>query len=78
MPWQECRKMDERMRFVARLLDGEKMATKRDRGVSRAASSTPDLPKIADDAADRFKRSPQNCQRCRAALAQRPYTDSAC
>jgi len=26
MPWQECRKMDERMRFVARLLDGEKMA----------------------------------------------------
>jgi putative transposase len=26
MPWQECSKMDERMRFVARLLDGEKMA----------------------------------------------------
>jgi transposase len=26
MPWQECRKVDERMRFVARLLDGEKMA----------------------------------------------------
>src|SRR6202034_4812611 len=26
MPWQECRKMDERLRFVARLLDGEKMA----------------------------------------------------
>src|ERR1700676_4583082 len=26
MPWQECRKVDERLRFVARLLDGEKMA----------------------------------------------------
>jgi len=26
MPWQECCKMDERLRFVARLLDGEKMA----------------------------------------------------
>lgn len=26
MPWQECRKMDERLRFVARLLEGEKMA----------------------------------------------------
>jgi putative transposase len=26
MPWQECSKMDERVRFVARLLEGEKMA----------------------------------------------------
>jgi len=26
MPWQECYKMDERLRFVARVLDGEKMA----------------------------------------------------
>ena len=26
MPWQECYKMDERLRFVARLLDGERMA----------------------------------------------------
>jgi len=26
VPWRECYKMDERMRFVARLLDGEKMA----------------------------------------------------
>src|SRR6201999_373465 len=26
MPWQECSKMDERLRFVARLLQGEKMA----------------------------------------------------
>jgi putative transposase len=26
MPWQECRKVDERLRIVARLLDGEKMA----------------------------------------------------
>ena len=26
MPWQECSKMDERLRFVARVLEGEKMA----------------------------------------------------
>jgi putative transposase len=26
MPWKECHPMDERMRFVARLLEGEKMA----------------------------------------------------
>src|SRR5207248_7145779 len=26
MPWRECHKMDERLRFVARRLDGEKMA----------------------------------------------------
>jgi hypothetical protein len=26
MPWRECYKMDERLRFVTRLLDGEKMA----------------------------------------------------
>src|SRR6266550_8722140 len=26
MPWKECSVMDERVRFVARLLDGEEMA----------------------------------------------------
>ena len=26
MPWQECSKVDERLKFVARLLEGEKMA----------------------------------------------------
>jgi putative transposase len=26
MPWQECSKVDERLRFVARLLEGEKMS----------------------------------------------------
>ena len=26
MPWKECAKLDERLRFVARLLEGEKMA----------------------------------------------------
>ncbi|WP_230593268.1 helix-turn-helix domain-containing protein [Coxiella burnetii] len=25
MPWQECNQMDERLKFVARLLDGERM-----------------------------------------------------
>lgn len=26
MPWKECHIVDERLRFVARLLDGEQMA----------------------------------------------------
>ena len=26
MPWKECSVMDERLRFVAQLLDGEPMA----------------------------------------------------
>ena len=36
MPWNECSAMDERVRFVARLLDGEKMAVVcREFGISR-------------------------------------------
>jgi len=36
MPWKECNAMDERVRFVARLLDGEKMTVVcRDFGISR-------------------------------------------
>jgi transposase InsO family protein len=36
MPWRECKRMDERLRFVARLLDGEKMTRLcREFGISR-------------------------------------------
>ena len=36
MPWKECNRMDERLRFVARLLDGDKMAAVcRELGISR-------------------------------------------
>ncbi len=36
MPWKECKPMDERLRFVARLLEGEKMASLcREFGISR-------------------------------------------
>lgn len=36
MPWKECNYMDERLRLVAKLLDGEKMAAVcRDFGISR-------------------------------------------
>ena len=36
MPWMECKVMDERIRFIARLLDGEKMAPLcRSFGISR-------------------------------------------
>ena len=36
MPWKECKCMDERLRFIARLLEGEKMAPLcREFGISR-------------------------------------------
>ena len=36
MPWKECNRMDERLKFVARLLEGEKMAGLcREFGISR-------------------------------------------
>ena len=42
MPWQECSKMDERLKFVARLLEGEKMAVLcREFDTSRKTEVTP-------------------------------------
>ncbi len=36
MPWRTCSPMDERLRFIARLLEGEKMAPLcREFGISR-------------------------------------------
>ena len=36
MPWKVCRPMDERLKFIARLLDGEQMAGLcREFGISR-------------------------------------------
>ncbi len=36
MPWKECKPMDERVRFIARLLEGEQMASLcREFGISR-------------------------------------------
>ena len=36
MPWRECKPMDERLRFIARLSKGEKMAVAcRQFGISR-------------------------------------------
>ena len=36
MPWKECKPMDERLRFIDRLLDGEKMSSLcREFGISR-------------------------------------------
>ena len=36
MPWNECKPMDERLRFIARLLEGERMAPVcREFGISR-------------------------------------------
>ena len=36
MPWKECQKMDEKLKFVSRFLDGEKIAALcREFGISR-------------------------------------------
>lgn len=36
MPWKECSVMDEKLKFIARILDGEKMAGLcREFGISR-------------------------------------------
>ena len=36
MPWKECKPMDERLRFIARLLEGEQMTSLcREFGISR-------------------------------------------
>jgi hypothetical protein len=36
MPWKECRKMDEKLKFVSRFIDGEKIAVLcREFGISR-------------------------------------------
>lgn len=40
VPWKECSQMDERLRFVARLRDGERMAALcREFGISRQTGS---------------------------------------
>jgi hypothetical protein len=58
MPWRECRKMDERLRFIARLLDGEKMAVLcREFDISRTTgykifSRAPDLGSAKDSRED--------------------------
>lgn len=39
MPWKECNQMDERLKFVARYLEGEKMvALCREFNISRKTS----------------------------------------
>src|SRR5215813_1463113 len=44
MPWKVCNPMDERLKFVARRLDGEKMAGLcREFGISRKRIRTSDL-----------------------------------
>ena len=47
MPWQECSKVDERLRFVARLMEGEKMAVLcREFDISRKDSGNPVLSAV--------------------------------
>ena len=43
MPWKECNLMDERHKFIARLLNGERMAVLcREFGISRKSGYKPD------------------------------------
>src|SRR5262245_61963462 len=57
MPWQECNPMDERLKFIARLLDGQKMAELcREFGISGKAGL----------------QDPQSLQQLRPGRADRP------
>ena len=59
MPWRECYQMDERLRFVARLLDGEKMAVLcREFDISRKTPPLPH-PELASVARRRFSSGAQ-------------------
>jgi hypothetical protein len=56
MPWKECNQIDERLKFIARLLDGEKMAAVcRDVKVSRKTGYTPSAEEAAIHT-DAFRR----------------------
>ena len=45
MPWKACKPMDERLKFIARLLDGEPMAVLcRQFGISRKTGYKIRLP----------------------------------
>jgi len=42
MPWKQCHAVDERVQFIARLLDGEKIATlSNEFGMSRLCPRRP-------------------------------------
>jgi hypothetical protein len=54
MPWQECSKVDERLKFVARLLEGEKMAVlcREFDFLNRASTETVYVPCIVHEGND--------------------------
>jgi hypothetical protein len=58
MPWKECSVMEERLRFVARLLEGEGMGEVcRDFGISRKTGLQNRQP-LQGPSARRARRSP--------------------
>src|SRR5512133_2468542 len=44
MPWKECRKMDEKLKFVSRFLDGEKRGCEVTRASSQVHASSNGTP----------------------------------
>jgi hypothetical protein len=85
MPWRECCKMEERLRFVARLLEGEKMAVLcREFDISRKTgykiftrykncgclfTTMKQLAIVKECASSRSRQHPCNIQRCAPATA---------
>ena len=75
MPWKECNVVDERLKFVARHLEGEKMAVLcRDFGISR---------KTGYKIVERYEETSQiafvDCDASRSAVNHiNPYTDGFC
>ena len=70
MPWKECSVMDERLRFVARLIDGDSMTEVcRDFGISRKTG----YKIFARSRIMALKRSPTGLDaRCATPISYRP------
>jgi hypothetical protein len=72
MPWKECKPMDERLRFTARLLEGEKMAPVcREFGISResktATTTVMHLPLVPQNVTCRARDEPcQSATNCKS------------
>jgi transposase len=69
MPWKECKLVDERLKFVARLLDGEKMAPVcREFGISRVTGYKI-LNRFKDYGIDGLNdRKPKTLSACQSAV----------
>jgi hypothetical protein len=61
MPWKETCVMDERIKFIGRILEGEKIASLcRELGISRVTGVTSSAPRSAKGASDMQRAPPKS------------------